>query len=128
MELGIQAGVFAIFDLNSQSFDLINADYLVGIPLTIKTGNFANLTRIFHQSSHLGDEFLLRGQTNERINLSYEAVNSLLSLSEDFEVFSVFDFHPAVLGFRSKIDKIQDLCDIMLTGPEVCPVIIRLPA
>jgi hypothetical protein len=52
----------------------------------------------------------------------------LLSLSEDFEVFSVFDFYPAVLGFRSKIDKIQDLCDIMLTGHEVCPVIIRLPA
>ena len=79
MELGIQAGVFAIFDIDSQSFDLINADYLVGIPFTIKKGNFANLTRIFHQSSHLGDEFLLRGQTDERINLSYEGVTSLLS-------------------------------------------------
>ena len=79
MELGIQAGVFAIFDIDSESFDLINADYLVGIPFTIKKGNFANLTRIFHQSSHLGDEFLLRGQTDERINLSYEAVNSLFS-------------------------------------------------
>ena len=79
MELGIQAGVFAIFDLDSESLDLINADYWVGIPFTIKRGNFANLTRIFHQSSHLGDEFLLRGQTDERINLSYEAVNSLFS-------------------------------------------------
>ena len=57
MELGIQAGVFAIFDLDSQSFDLINADYLVGIPFTIKKGNFANRTRIFHQSSHLGDKY-----------------------------------------------------------------------
>ena len=28
--------------------------------------------RLFHQSSHLGDEFLLRTQT-ERVNLSYEA-------------------------------------------------------
>jgi len=79
MELGIQAGVFAIFDIDSESFDLINADYLVGIPFTINKGNFANLTRIFHQSSHLGDEFLLRGQTDERINLSYEAVTSLFS-------------------------------------------------
>ena len=79
MELGIQAGVFAIFDLDSESLDLINADYWVGIPFTIKKGKFANLTRIFHQSSHLGDEFLLRGQTDERINLSYEAVNSLFS-------------------------------------------------
>jgi hypothetical protein len=79
MELGIQAGVFAIFDIDSESFDLINADYFVGIPLTIKKGNVANLTRIFHQSSHLGDEFLLRGQTDERINLSYEGVTSLFS-------------------------------------------------
>jgi hypothetical protein len=79
MELGIQAGVFAIFDLDSQSFDLINADYLVGIPFTIKRGNFTNLTRIYHQSSHLGDEFLLRGRADERINLSYEGVNTLFS-------------------------------------------------
>jgi hypothetical protein len=79
MELGIQAGVFAIFDLDSESFDLINADYRVGIQFTTKKGNFANLTQIFHQSSHLGDEYLLRGQTDERINLSYEAVNSLFS-------------------------------------------------
>jgi hypothetical protein len=79
MELGIQAGVFAIFDLDSESFDLINADYLVGIPFTIKKGSFSNLTRIYHQSSHLGDEFLLRGRADERINLSYEGVNSVIS-------------------------------------------------
>ena len=36
MELGIQAGVFVIFDIDSQSFDLINADYLVGISFTTK--------------------------------------------------------------------------------------------
>ena len=36
IELGIQAGVFVIFDIDSQSFDLINADYLVGIPFTTK--------------------------------------------------------------------------------------------
>jgi Protein of unknown function (DUF1207) len=79
IQLDIQAGVFSIFDLDSQSFDLINADYLVGIPLTIKKNNFANMTRVFHQSSHLGDEYLLRGNSDERINLSYESVNSLLS-------------------------------------------------
>ena len=35
--------------------------------------------RIFHQSSHLGDEFILRGRARERINLSYESLNNLLS-------------------------------------------------
>jgi hypothetical protein len=36
------------------------------------------MLRVFHQSSHLGDEFLLRTQTN-RVNLSYEQVDLLLS-------------------------------------------------
>ena len=116
MELGIQAGVFAIFDIDSESFDLINADYFVGIPFTIKKGNFANLTRIFHQSSHLGDEFLLRGRTDERINLSYEGVNNLFSyhLPAGFRLYAgggyIFHREPsgldpwstqAGLGFRS---------------------------
>jgi hypothetical protein len=84
IEFGIQAGVFAVFDLDSTSFDLINADYLVGIPLTIQKGNFINMTRIFHQSSHLGDEYLLRGHTKERINLSYESLNSIFSYNLPF--------------------------------------------
>jgi len=116
MELGIQAGVFAIFDIDSESFDLINADYFVGIPFTIKKGNFSNLTRIFHQSSHLGDEFLLRGRTDERINLSYEGVSNLFSyhLPAGFRLYAgggyIFHREPsgldpwstqAGLGFRS---------------------------
>jgi hypothetical protein len=90
IQLDIQAGVFSIFDLDSQSFDLINADYMVGIPLTIKKDNFANMTRVFHQSSHLGDEYLLRGHTDERINLSYESVSSLFSyqLPAGFRIYA----------------------------------------
>lgn len=89
MEIGIQAGVFAIFDLDADSFDLINADYLVGIPLTIKKDEFSNITRVFHQSSHLGDEFLLRGRAEERVNLSYESLHSLFSyhLPAGFRVY-----------------------------------------
>jgi len=97
IQLGIQAGVFSIFDLDSESFDLINADYMVGIPLTLKKGNFSNMTRIFHQSSHLGDEYLLRGQSDERVNLSYESVNSLFSyhLPAGFRIYAGggFIFH-----------------------------------
>ena len=84
MEFGIQAGVFAIFDLDAESLDLINADYLIGIPLVFRKGNFSNMTRIFHQSSHLGDEFLLRGRAEKRVNLSYEAGNSIFSYNLPF--------------------------------------------
>ena len=80
-EIGLHAGVFSIFDLDAQSFDLVNADYMVGIPVTLRYEDFTAMFRVFHQSSHLGDEFLLRTKT-KRINLSYEAVD--LKLSYEF--------------------------------------------
>jgi hypothetical protein len=82
-QLGIQGAVFAIFDLASSSFDLINADYFAALPISYATGNFSGMFRILHQSSHLGDEFLLRN-TEERINLSYEALDLLLSYETEF--------------------------------------------
>jgi hypothetical protein len=80
-EVGLHAGVFSVFDLDSQSFDLVNADYMVGIPLSLRYEDFSALFRVFHQSSHLGDEFLLRTRTN-RINVSYESID--LKLSYEF--------------------------------------------
>lgn len=75
---GIQGSVFAIFDLDSDSFDLINADYFAALPVSYRTGNFSALFRLFHQSSHLGDEYLLEARP-QRVNLSYEGVDLLLS-------------------------------------------------
>jgi len=80
-QVGIQAAVFAIFDLDAKSYDLINADYWVGLPISYRKGAFSSLLRVFHQSSHLGDEYLLRNQV-ERDNISYESVD--LKLSYDF--------------------------------------------
>ncbi len=79
MEVGLQAGVFSIFDLDSDSNDLVNADYVVAIPLSFKKNNFSAMSKIFHQSSHLGDEFVLRGNTGERINSTYEGLDTIHS-------------------------------------------------
>ena len=77
-QIGIQASVFAIFDLDSDSMDLTNADYWVGFPVSYRYGDFSAMTRVYHQSSHLGDEYLLRTRT-ERVNLSYESVDAKFS-------------------------------------------------
>ncbi len=77
-ELGLQAGVFALFDLNAPSMDLINADYFVAVPFSYRYEDFSALFRLFHQSSHLGDEFLLRSRVN-RVNLSYEGIDAKVS-------------------------------------------------
>lgn len=77
-QVGISGGLFGLFDLESESFDLINADYTVGMPLTWRRGASSARVRLYHQSSHLGDEFLLRGRA-DRVNLSFEALDVLLA-------------------------------------------------
>jgi hypothetical protein len=78
LQLGISAAIFAQFDMLTESDDLINADYIFGVPLTWRSGANSARLRAYHQSSHLGDEFLL-GNKPERINLSFESLELLLS-------------------------------------------------
>lgn len=77
-QLDLSGAVFAQFDLDRPSFDLINSDYLVGLPLTYRNTGFSGRLRLYHQSSHLGDEFLLSREP-ERINLSFESIELILS-------------------------------------------------
>ena len=80
-QFGISGAVLAQFNLDSDSMDLINADYIIGLPLSYRNGPWSARARIFHQSSHLGDEFLLLPQRPElkqpRINLSFETIELL---------------------------------------------------
>lgn len=78
-QIGLQGAVFAVFNLDSESFDLVNADYWIGVPVSLRRGPFSYLARIYHQSSHLGDEFLLGNPDFPRINLSYEDLEGLVS-------------------------------------------------
>ena len=77
-EAGIQAGVFSVFQLDAPSKDLINADYFAALYGVWRRGPLSALGRVFHQSSHLGDEFLLRTRV-DRVNLSYESLDLKLS-------------------------------------------------
>jgi len=79
---GIQAAVFAFFNLDADSMDLVNADYWVGIPVACRKENLSGLFRIFHQSSHLGDEYILYNKI-DRVNLSYESADLKLSYNID---------------------------------------------
>jgi len=82
-ELGIAGGVFSVFDFQSESFDLINSDFVGGLFGSYRYGDVSATLRFHHQSSHLGDEYLLRDPV-ERINLSFEVLDLLLS----------YDFRP----------------------------------
>jgi hypothetical protein len=74
-QIGVAGAVFSQFNLDAPSKDLINTDFRIGIPLSYKRGPFSTRASIYHQSSHLGDEFILSGVAPRRVNFSYEALN-----------------------------------------------------
>lgn len=78
-QVGLLAGVFSQFDLSAPSSDLINTDYVVGVPLSWRSGGWSTRVRLYHQSSHLGDEFLLGRPGFNRLNLSFEELEALVS-------------------------------------------------
>ncbi len=80
VQVGLTGGVFAQFNLDAPSWDLLNADYLVGIPISARRGLWSARLRVYHQSSHLGDEFLLGNPGVERVNLTFEAIDGIVSV------------------------------------------------
>ena len=86
--LALEPAIFALFNLDAISEDLINADYRIGIPLEYRRGPVAFKFTTLHQSSHLGDEFLLNNPGIDRVNLSYESFD--LKAAVDLGPFRVY--------------------------------------
>jgi hypothetical protein len=78
-EIGGMGGVFSIFDLDAASYDLVNSDFFAGLTFSARRNGVSAQLRAYHQSSHLGDEFLLNDPTFDRINLSYEGFDLVIS-------------------------------------------------
>lgn len=80
LQINFFGAVFSQFNLDAPSSDLINSDFQFGVPITLRHGPFSARLRVFHQSSHVGDEFLLNNPGFNRVNLTFEMVEALISL------------------------------------------------
>lgn len=78
-QVGVLGGIFSQFDLDTPSYDLINTDFVIGVPLSWRSGDWSTRIRLFHQSSHLGDEFLLGRPGFERLDFRFEEVEAIVS-------------------------------------------------
>lgn len=105
-QVNVSAAVMAQFDLDAPSDALMNEDYTVSLPLTWRNNDWSARVRWYHQSSHLGDEYLLRLQP-ARVDLSFESLEVLVS--REWNTWRVYgggeyllirgpeDMHPAIL-------------------------------
>lgn len=78
-QVSLLTGVFSQFNMDAPSTELINTDFVVGVPVTWRAGNWSTRVRYYHQSSHVGDEFLLGRPGFTRLNLSYEEIEAIVS-------------------------------------------------
>jgi Protein of unknown function (DUF1207) len=115
LQIGINAGVWAVFNywhvphIDPSSCELVNTDYAVGIPLTYAVDKWSFRFRIYHISSHLGDEFLVNHPyyITHRKNPSMEAIDFFTSYQCSRYVRLYFG--PGVVFHSDKTFKIKPL-------------------
>ena len=84
LQAGCEGGVWALFAFkgmtgNDEMSTMLNADYLLGFPVEYAWKDLAVQFRLYHVSTHVGDELLVEYPDLKRINLSYEAVELFIS-------------------------------------------------
>jgi hypothetical protein len=87
LQIGISAGVWAVFNFSNvphrrhNTCQLMNTDYLIGIPLTYAFDKWSFRLRPYHISGHLGDEVMhdRPHMVKNRKNPSFEAVDFISS-------------------------------------------------
>ena len=82
LQIDIEAGVWSVFKMGrhpdtNEFSELVTTDYLVGIPLSYAFDKWSFRLRIYHVSSHLGDEFMVNNPQVTRKNPSMEAMDFL---------------------------------------------------
>jgi len=69
--IGIEMGIFSRFFMEAREKDLINSDFRIGFPFSVRSGAWESRITLRHVSSHLGDDYFGRfpedlfGQTSK---------------------------------------------------------------
>lgn len=85
LQISIEAGIWSVFNMivehhnRAGGTELVNTDYAVGFPLTYAINQWSFRLRLYHISSHLGDEFLVNHPHFHRKNPSFEALDFFFS-------------------------------------------------
>ncbi len=79
LQLSLEAGAWPLFRIDHREdndwSEFVNADYFLGIPITMSIKQWFLRLRLYHISTHLGDELLVNNPQLERVNPSYEGID-----------------------------------------------------
>lgn len=85
LQIGIEAGIWSVFNMHVKKPNinggtaLTNTDFYVGIPVSYARDKWSFRFRLYHISSHLGDEYMVNHPDVHRVNPSFEAIDLFAS-------------------------------------------------
>lgn len=80
IQVGLLTGVFSQFNVFDNT-ELINTDFVIGVPFSWRSDWFSGRVRLYHQSSHLGDQFLLSRPGFNALTFSFEELEGILAFN-----------------------------------------------
>lgn len=98
LQIGIEAAIWAVFNFHDvhpkrddEWCELVNTDYYVGVPVAYAFDRWSFRMRVYHISSHLGDELIVNHPKylHKRKNPSFEA----------FDFFTSYQFNKNLRGY-----------------------------
>jgi len=120
MQVGLLMGVFSQFDLFGPSTELINTDFIFGVPLSWRSEFVSARVRLYHQSSHLGDQFLLARPGFNRVELSFEEIDGILSFNTPGGWGRVYGGGGYLIHREPEsLDRLKAQWGVELRGPEI---------
>ena len=81
VQVGAAGGMIARFDMHTRANDIVSEDYEIGFPVWMRSGIFGARFRVYHRSSHIGDEFVLNNPGFTRFDMTYEAVEGVTGVT-----------------------------------------------
>ena len=120
MQVGLLMGIFSQFDLFGPSTELINTDFNIGIPFSWRSDFVSARVRVYHQSSHLGDQFLLARPGFKNAELSFEEIEGILSFNTPHGWGRVYGGGGYLIRREpTTLDRLKAQWGVELRGPEI---------
>ncbi len=122
LDVFAEASAHTLLDFNTASSDVINTDFRLGTGITSRLPgrfkHFSILSKFFHESTHIGDEYALAATPDtsfRRYNVSYEAVELYCAYDHYFATSKklVLDYYRLYGGGRllTKKARFEDFGD-----------------
>lgn len=83
VQISLLGSVFSEFNLDAPSRDLINTDFVVGAQFSFRTNGISARVRVYHQSSHLGDDFVRHSPSTADLNFGFQAIDGVVSIDRE---------------------------------------------